>query len=253
MISWQSIHFSMMTNWMNEYVQLSMTYLMHKLIDRPMHIHKWWRVLPSGGTKQNCTMFLPVICGWCVDSWTWAKTCKKAKTMALRWNLFWKPLVRRIVRCLFQVPASFNVSSLRYECQNISGGQTRLTDTNVDFRDFRKKKKPKECGNTRCWNLEHITSMYKEFTSETCSQFHPLEAEKPIFSPRVEMLLPEKPFRQREGHFVLPLIVAGVSAFNNTAIAYLYCTRIELKLITNYNVSTAMMHGPLSALRDTLG
>ena len=109
MISWLSIHFSMMTNWMNEYVQLSMTYLMHKLIDLPMHIHKWWRVLPSGGTNQNCTMFLPVICGWCVDSWTWAKTSKKAKTMALRWNLFWKPLVRRIVRCLFQVSASFNV------------------------------------------------------------------------------------------------------------------------------------------------
>ena len=124
MISWLSIHFSMMTNWMNESVQLSMTYLMHKLIDLPMHIHKWWRVLPSGGTKQNCTMFLPVICGWCVDSWTWAKTSKKAKTMALRWNLFWKPLVRCIVRCLFQVSASFTVSPLRYECQHILSGQT---------------------------------------------------------------------------------------------------------------------------------
>ena len=32
---------------------------------------------------------------------------------------------------------------------------------------------------------------------------------------------------------------------------YLYCTRTELKLIDNYNASTAVMHGSLEALLAT--
>ena len=78
----------------------------------------------------------------------------------------------------------------------------RLTDTNVDFEGFRLK--TQDYGNGHCWNLEHITLTCKGFTSETCSQFHPVEAQKQMFSLRIKVVHRETVPCERRGTSCFP-------------------------------------------------